>query len=309
MEGRDDPLIMTLVVRDEADIIEQNLRFHLAHGIDHVVALDNASTDGTTEILERHARQGHLTLLHEPSDRFEQAAWVARLVEVVRERFGQAWLIPNDADEFWWAPGGSQGRPGNLRTSLHDSPSPLVRCRRSNMLTAWPRLDEAPWSEALVWRSCVKRRKPPGEDLRPNRRLSHPMFAYRMPGKVIVHTRGLASVSDGGHTASFDGEPTPIDHGIEILHFPVRSAPEFVRSVQRRQRTAAARADQDRESAMSPKYLRWATMLERDPSGATALADALPSSGRLWRYRLTSRVRRDTRIRDELARLESGADG
>ena len=56
---------MTLVVRDEADVIEANLRYHLAQGVDFVIATDNASADGTLEVLERYADAGRLHLIQE----------------------------------------------------------------------------------------------------------------------------------------------------------------------------------------------------------------------------------------------------
>ena len=51
-------LVMTLLVRDEADIVDAQIAFHLDAGVDFVVATDNRSEDGTTEILERYAREG-----------------------------------------------------------------------------------------------------------------------------------------------------------------------------------------------------------------------------------------------------------
>jgi glycosyltransferase involved in cell wall biosynthesis len=36
-----------MLVRNEADIIRANLLHHLASGIDHVLVVDNGSTDGT----------------------------------------------------------------------------------------------------------------------------------------------------------------------------------------------------------------------------------------------------------------------
>ena len=49
---------MTLLARDEIDIVDSWLAFHLNAGADFVVATDNRSEDGTTEVLERYARDG-----------------------------------------------------------------------------------------------------------------------------------------------------------------------------------------------------------------------------------------------------------
>ena len=46
-------LVMTLLARDEIDIVESWLAFHLNAGADLVIATDNRSEDGTTEVLER----------------------------------------------------------------------------------------------------------------------------------------------------------------------------------------------------------------------------------------------------------------
>jgi len=43
-------LIMTLLVRDEEDIIQENIEYHLARGIDFIIATDNLSVDSTTVI-------------------------------------------------------------------------------------------------------------------------------------------------------------------------------------------------------------------------------------------------------------------
>ena len=51
-------LVMTLLARDEADIVDAQIAFHLHAGVDFVVATDNRSEDGTTEILERYERAG-----------------------------------------------------------------------------------------------------------------------------------------------------------------------------------------------------------------------------------------------------------
>jgi hypothetical protein len=43
-------LVMTLLVRDEQDILRENLDFHLANSVDEIVLMDNRSVDGTADI-------------------------------------------------------------------------------------------------------------------------------------------------------------------------------------------------------------------------------------------------------------------
>ncbi|MEA2356013.1 MAG: hypothetical protein QOD61_2142, partial [Solirubrobacteraceae bacterium] len=48
---------MTLVVRNEEEILETNLDYHFAQGVDFALVTDHDSTDGTPEILDRYARE------------------------------------------------------------------------------------------------------------------------------------------------------------------------------------------------------------------------------------------------------------
>ena len=60
-------VVMTLLVRDEEDILEANIDHHFAQGVDFVIATDNGSVDDTAGILERYEREGRLRLIHEPT--------------------------------------------------------------------------------------------------------------------------------------------------------------------------------------------------------------------------------------------------
>src|SRR3990172_9558556 len=100
-------LVMTLLARDEADIVDAQIAFHLNAGVDFVVAIDNRSVDGTTEILERYERAGRLHLIREEGDVMRQAEWVTRMARLAATDFGADWVINSDADEFWWPRGGS----------------------------------------------------------------------------------------------------------------------------------------------------------------------------------------------------------
>ena len=94
-------IVMTLLVRDEEDIIGENLEFHRAQGIDHFIVTDNRSVDRTTDILQRYVSQGILTYIWEGRDNYDQAVWVTRMARVAATEFDADWVINSDADEFW----------------------------------------------------------------------------------------------------------------------------------------------------------------------------------------------------------------
>lgn len=85
---------------NEADIIGQNCRHLLANGVDHIYLAD-ASTDETRQIA-KDACDGNLTL-HEDNDQYHyQPLWINRLALEAAED-GHEWILPFDADEFWYA--------------------------------------------------------------------------------------------------------------------------------------------------------------------------------------------------------------
>ena len=62
-------LVMTLLVRDEEDIVASNIDFHLNNGVDFIIAMDNLSIDGAADILRLYERKGMLRYLsqHDPN--------------------------------------------------------------------------------------------------------------------------------------------------------------------------------------------------------------------------------------------------
>jgi hypothetical protein len=82
--------------------VEANLRYHLARGVDLILATDNGSSDGTVEILERYRGRGVVEIWHEDSKDFDQGAWATRMARHAATEYGADWVINNDADELWW---------------------------------------------------------------------------------------------------------------------------------------------------------------------------------------------------------------
>ena len=85
-------LVMTLLAQDQADVVESWLTFHLNAGADFVIATDNRSMDGTTDVLERFAREGHVHLIREPGEDLRQNEWVTRMARLAATDFGADWV-------------------------------------------------------------------------------------------------------------------------------------------------------------------------------------------------------------------------
>ena len=92
---------MTVMVRDEVDVIAAWVEHHLAQGADLIIATDNGSIDGTTEVLQAYADRGVLELHHDPVFRKQQHAVVTGMARRAASEHGADWVINADADEFW----------------------------------------------------------------------------------------------------------------------------------------------------------------------------------------------------------------
>src|SRR5271170_1327841 len=100
-------LVMTLLVRNEADIIETNLDYHLAQGVDFVIVTDHGSSDETIELLRPYEQSGVAEVLRDDGDEHHQSVRVTRMARLALSRHAADWVINNDADEFWWPLSGS----------------------------------------------------------------------------------------------------------------------------------------------------------------------------------------------------------
>ena len=65
-------IIMTILAKDEIDVIEENIKFHLKQGIDFIIATDHNSTDGTKEVFKKYQEKGVLHLIEEQNPDYEQ---------------------------------------------------------------------------------------------------------------------------------------------------------------------------------------------------------------------------------------------
>lgn len=207
-------LILTLLCRNEIDIIESMIRFHLGHGVDCIVATDNGSSDGTRNCLQSYVQSGKLLLIDQPDSIHDQAVWVTTMARLAIEQLAADWLIHSDADEFWWP------LEGDLKTTLQAVPPEIhaLTVGRTNFLP--PPRDS--WQKDPDLRSFHQRQL-----LRERSSLNS--LGEPLPGKICHRALPGISISDGNHGATLAdlALSAPETTAIEILHFPVRSLSQF----------------------------------------------------------------------------------
>lgn len=205
-------LVMTLLARDEADVVDAQLAFHLHAGVDFVIATDNRSRDGTTEILERYEREGVLRLLREDGEDMRQDEWVTGMARLAAAEHGADWVINADADEFWWPRGGS------LKAVLAAVPDRYGIVRASWRHFVPRPAGDAFFAERMTVRLCAPAHPGDKETI------------FHAHQKVAHRGSTAVTVEAGNHDADGAGlDPLRSWHPIEVLHFSLRSATQIER--------------------------------------------------------------------------------
>jgi hypothetical protein len=277
---------MTLLARDEVDIVDSWLAFHLNAGADVVIATDNRSQDGTTEVLEEYARSGHVHLIREPGEDLRQNEWVTRMARLAATQFGADWVINSDADEFWWPRGASL-------SEVLDAVPPRYGTVGAFLRVFCPRPGDAQFAERMTVRFSA---------LAP---INDPASLYKPIRKIVHRGHPEIQVTRGNH-ALVDSPFAPLRgwYPIECFHFPLRS-----------QAQTAHKAELQGEA--------FAKHVARPPTAYHADMYAALRSGRIGKYYealvvsdaevergvAEGRLVVDTRLRDALRELRDPRGG
>ena len=283
---------MTLLVRDERDIVEEQLAFHLAAGVDVAIVTDHASTDGTLEVLERLERGGSVRVLREPDGPFLQREWVTRMARLAATEYDADWVINADADEFWWPRGGS------LREVLEAVP------RRYGIVQSLVRHfvpvpdDGRPFDERMTYR------------LRTSAPINDPASPWRPYRKVVHRASPTIELVEGGHAVrSRELQPLRGWYPIECLHFPLRTPAQ----VERKGRAWGARSPSSTlrrtwRARPGPRTTRSSTTRRRAARWTPTSPPSRCGPDDVERGLAEGLLEEDTRVRDALATVRTGAD-
>ncbi|MFN0153275.1 MAG: glycosyltransferase family 2 protein [Gaiella sp.] len=269
-------IVQTLVVRDEADIVDAQIAYHLNAGVDFVIATDHQSTDGTTEMLESFARDGYLRRIREQGEMHE-ARWRTSMARLAANEYHADWVINTDADEFWVASRGS------LREAFSAIPETIgIVFALSRHFV--PRPDDARFfAERMTLR--VSASAPLNDPTSPYR--PHCKAAHRGDPRIVVR--------HGAHSAWSPGLKQLSDWYVaDVLHFPFRTCEQW-------ERKGVRRATGDKPLG---QYVRAHRARQRGTVTQTFRTIAVDERGE-QRGLDTGALTVDTRIRDALRELRT----
>lgn len=208
-------LVQTLVVRDEADIVDAQISYHLAAGVDFILATDHESRDGTTDILRSYEQKGVLRLFRETGEMLE-SNWRSRMARLAATEHEADWIINTDADEFWMP------RRGSLKETLEAVPEPfgVVWAITRHFL---PRTDDVGFfaDRMTVRLSATAPLNDPTSPYRP-----HAKAAHRADPEIVVLF--------GSHDVVTTLTPLRGWYAADVLHFPFRTREQYERKGVRR---------------------------------------------------------------------------
>lgn len=217
-------LIMTLLVKNEEEIIETNIRYHIAMGVDGVIVTDNGSTDKTVEILEKLKEEGLvLEIIHEPKQTYEQEIWVARMIKLAKEKYGATWVINADADEFYYS------KSLNLKESIKKSGD--INSMMIYLYFLFP--DDRP-----NFLSCPYFYKKIFQDFETTMLQLSPIGVLHNENmktctKVIHKTEGFISIIKGNHNVTMKNQKMIVPSDITCYHYHVKNYKEYEEKTKR----------------------------------------------------------------------------
>lgn len=225
------------MVRDEQDIIGQTVR-HMLDEVDFVIVADNLSTDFTREILDTIAAgNDRLLVVDDLEPAYRQSEKMTGLARRARLELGADWIVPFDADEWWYAPN------GRIADALNDNPHHSVAAANlyNHIGTGRdPSPDEEPnpiWRMGWRMESCVPL----------------PKVACRWTPDMVI--------AQGNHDAYYDQEVSRVGGVLAVRHFPMRSVEQLIRKV--RNGAAAYRAGGDSiPNEFGAHWRQWGDLLD-----------------------------------------------
>jgi hypothetical protein len=231
------------MVKDEADVLVATVH-HLFTQVDAVVVADNLSMDGTSDLLRGLAEvwPDQLLVLDDDEPGYYQSQKVTHLANVARREFGADWVVPFDADEWWYSPFGTVKEVLEpIAPQWLVVPVPIY----NHVVTGADESAVANPFHRLGWREVA------------------PLPLH----KVACRWREDLVIEMGNHGARYDGGATIYtERPLVIRHFPYRSLEQFTRKV-RNGAAAYAAAGERLPESYGAHWRQWGELSDDELRG------------------------------------------
>ena len=221
------------MVRNEADIIRLNVLYHLSLGVDRLHVVDNGSTDGTDEALQRlSAEYAEVRWSRDDGSFLPSRVMTSLARQAFKE--GADWVVPIDADEFWYAPG------GDFRGVLEESNAAVLRAQAINFIQRRGQRESKPDALLHMTMRVASPVGPPdrGQDLVEAQQIAFVEKVY--PQKCISRPTAEIYIETGHHSISGVDGPRKRTDEVVCLHAPMRSRAALGERVRSSKRAAEA---------------------------------------------------------------------
>lgn len=188
------------LVKNNVDIIGVGIE-HMLTQVDHVIVLDNQSSDGARELLAKYP----ITVIDDTEPGYYQSRKMTALAKVARN-MGAEWVVPFDSDEIWYSPFGT------IKEVLDDlRPQWLVATADlyDHVTSSSDNFEELNPVKRIGWRRSYKGALP----------------------KVACRWREDLVIEQGNHSAGYHGGTTRQNGLLVVRHYPYRSTEQFIRKV------------------------------------------------------------------------------
>lgn len=222
---KDFKLALTLVCKNEDSIIEENIKFHKAMGVDNVIVLNHNSTDNTLKILERLKEEGFVDeIITKTCPQHEHNIWVQEMVTLAREKYKAAWVINADADEYYFS------KSLNLKNSIQAAnDANVIKCYLTDLYPD----DRDDFLSCPYFITRLFYQYELGMLNFENADNIVKEFTYTKTPKVINKTEGIKKMYAGNHAIDMENQKEIETSDITLYHFNIRNYKQFETRIKR----------------------------------------------------------------------------
>jgi len=211
-----DKIVLLVVPSGQGDILKDYIEWHLALGVDLILAEDVGSSDNTHRILEYFAKRGRVQGSLVPEKNRLKYRAEETLAKMAIEQHGAEWIIMNDVDEFLCP-------QGELRTILQRAAADNVT---AISVPCFNMTGTVVQSARRATETQTLRIDRPVDDPPLEQFISGdipaPYIFIRHPPKTIARASALVGYGPGMHSVATSWGNSGEFSELRFLHYPIR---------------------------------------------------------------------------------------